>query len=64
LDCNFTSKELIDVVDKFSKHYDPEKIFCPWGSWELNGTWHHNPNLKMSEAEQRLQNIEHGYICA
>jgi hypothetical protein len=34
------------------------EAFAPWGSWDLSGNWHPNPLLKMSEDEQREQNIK------
>ena len=52
-------------LSEFIKQADVEqyKIKIPWGSWELDGTWHYNPFLEMSEDEQRRQNIENGYKC-
>jgi len=42
-----------------------EKAFvkCPWGFWDLDGNWFYNPNILMSENEQRKQNIINGYKC-
>lgn len=35
----------------------------PWGTWEPNGTWQHNPELSLSAAAQRAQNEANGYAC-
>jgi len=33
----------------------------PWGSWDLEGNWYPNKDLKMTEHEQRLRNINNFY---
>lgn len=32
-----------------------------WGHWDQLGTWHHNPRVPLSAAEQWAQNVSNGY---
>ena len=38
------------------------RVAIPWGSFGLDGSWQHNPMLKMSADEQRRLNVLNGYL--
>lgn len=33
----------------------------PLGTWALDGTWKHNPDLKMPAEQQFLHNLKYGF---
>jgi hypothetical protein len=40
---------------------DDMKVAFPYGSWDLDGNWYHNPILSLTEEEQALHNQLSGF---
>ncbi len=45
-----------------SEEYKIDLSKVPLGAWEINGTWHHNPNLNMTYQEQYKHNLDAGHF--